>query len=87
MLGMLLTGLQADRQAIRQAREADDAQALLEHVHRLHGATRYCGVPQLRAACQRCETLLKQQAPASVALDELDAAIERLAHAARQLPT
>ncbi len=87
MLGMLLDSLQADRQAIRAAREADDAQALLEHVHRLHGATRYCGVPQLRAACQRCETLLKQQAPASVALDELDAAIERLAHAARQLPT
>ena len=34
--------------------------ALIERVHRLHGATRYCGVPQLRAACQRSETLLKQ---------------------------
>ncbi|XKD44969.1 Sensor histidine kinase RcsC [Pseudomonas aeruginosa] len=52
MLAMLLASLAADRQAIRQARDNDDRTALLERVHRLHGATRYCGVPQLRAACQ-----------------------------------
>ncbi|MEO4047881.1 response regulator [Pseudomonas sp. CAU 1711] len=80
MLGMLLAGLPADRQAIRQAREAGERTALIERVHRLHGATRYCGVPQLRAACQRSETLLKQDDPAAqAALDELDAAIARLA--------
>ncbi|MGV8377666.1 Hpt domain-containing protein, partial [Pseudomonas aeruginosa] len=63
----------ADRQAIRQARDNDDRTALLERVHRLHGATRYCGVPQLRAACQTSETLLKQNDPAAAAaLDELD---------------
>lgn len=50
MLAMLLASLAADRQAIRQARDNDDRTALLERVHRLHGATRYCGVPQLRAA-------------------------------------
>ncbi|CAD5106403.1 response regulator [Zestomonas carbonaria] len=80
MLNMLLAGLPADRKAIRQARESGDRMALLERVHRLNGATRYCGVPQLRAACQRSETLLKQNDPATdLALDELDAAIERLA--------
>lgn len=80
MLGMLLASLDADRQAIRQALEADDRATLLERVHRLHGATRYCGVPQLRAACQRSETLLKKNDPASrEALDDLDRAIERLA--------
>ncbi|MDX5371314.1 MAG: response regulator [Pseudomonadaceae bacterium] len=80
MLSMLLAGLPADRQAIRQAREAGERGALIERVHRLHGATRYCGVPQLRAACQRSETLLKQGDPgAQAALDELDAAIARLA--------
>jgi two-component system sensor histidine kinase BarA len=53
--------------------------ALIERVHRLHGATRYCGVPQLRAACQHSETLLKQNDPAAeTALDQLDAAIDRL---------
>ncbi|HSX72280.1 MAG TPA: response regulator, partial [Pseudomonas sp.] len=83
MLSMLLAGLPADRQAIRQAREANERSALIERVHRLHGATRYCGVPQLRAACQRSETLLKQDDPAAqVALDELDAAIARLAEEA-----
>ncbi|WP_372868209.1 Hpt domain-containing protein, partial [Pseudomonas sp.] len=66
--------------AIQQAREAGERNALIERVHRLHGATRYCGVPQLRAACQRSETLLKQNDPAAPgALDLLDAAIERLA--------
>ncbi|MDA7086078.1 response regulator [Pseudomonas sp. SA3-5] len=80
MLSMLLAGLPADRLAIRQAREAGERNALIERVHRLHGATRYCGVPQLRAACQRSETLLKQNDPAAPgALDLLDAAIERLA--------
>ncbi|HCF9721620.1 TPA: two-component system sensor histidine kinase GacS, partial [Pseudomonas aeruginosa] len=83
MLAMLLASLAADRQAIRQARDNDDRTALLERVHRLHGATRYCGVPQLRAACQTSETLLKQNDPAAAAaLDELDKAIEALAETA-----
>ncbi|MBD1553258.1 response regulator [Pseudomonas typographi] len=84
MLAMLLAALDEDRQAIRHAREAADPEALIERVHRLHGATRYCGVPQLRGACQRSETLLKQANPAAeAALDELDQAIVRLAEQAR----
>ncbi|MFZ6048684.1 ATP-binding protein [Pseudomonas sp. CR3202] len=84
MLSMLLASLDADREAIQQAARNGDRTALLERVHRLHGATRYCGVPQLRAACQRSETLLKQNDPtAQQALDELDAAITRLAEVAR----
>ena len=84
MLAMLLASLEADRTAISIAREANDNNALIERVHRLHGATRYCGVPQLRAACQRAETLLKQDdAKALHALDELDMAIARLASEAR----
>ena len=84
MLAMLLAGLDEDRRAIQAARDAHDQHALLERIHRLHGATRYCGVPQLRAACQRSETLLKQEDPsASVALDDLDQAIVRLAEHAR----
>ncbi|WP_295470793.1 response regulator [uncultured Pseudomonas sp.] len=84
MLAMLLASLDADREAIRAARSITDIQALIERIHRLHGATRYCGVPQLRAACQRAETLLKQDDPhADEALDELDKAIARLAAEAR----
>ncbi len=79
LLSMLLESLAIDRQIIQDARSSDARDTLLERVHRLHGATRYCGVPQLRAACQHCETLLKQNSPASnAALDDLDAAIEQL---------
>ncbi|MCF5677842.1 Hpt domain-containing protein, partial [Pseudomonas syringae] len=84
MLAMLLASLEADREAISTARANNDVQALIERVHRLHGATRYCGVPQLRTACQRAETLLKQDAPhREDALDDLDKAIVRLEAEAR----
>jgi len=84
MLAMLLASLESDRQAITAARKANDQASLIAQVHRLNGASRYCGVPQLRAACQRSETLLKQDNPqAQQALDELDAAINRLAAQAR----
>ncbi|MFI8481527.1 response regulator [Pseudomonas sp. NPDC078700] len=79
MLNMLLAGLPTDLHAIRQARESANHILLIERVHRLHGATRYCGVPQLRATCLRSETLLKQDDPtAKNALDQLETAIERL---------
>ncbi|HTN31202.1 MAG TPA: response regulator [Pseudomonas sp.] len=82
MLAMLLDSLEADRQAILIAWERWDREALIERIHRLHGATRYCGVPQLRAACQRSETLLKQDAPeARQSLDVLVEAIQRLSEA------
>ncbi|BBH47617.1 response regulator [Pseudomonas sp. KU43P] len=84
MLSMLLASLDSDREAIRAARESEDRTVLIEQVHRLNGASRYCGVPQLRAACQRSETMLKQDHPqAQQALDELDGAICRLAAQAR----
>ncbi len=80
MLGMLLAGLPADRREIQQARSRGDHQTLLNHIHRLNGATRYCGVPQLRWACQQAETLLRQNdGPLQTALDTLDMAIVRLA--------
>lgn len=84
MLSMLLASLEDDRQVIRAARQANDRQAMIDRIHRLHGATRYCGVPQLRAACERSETLLKQNHPSSaLALDDLDNAIESLENVAR----
>jgi two-component system sensor histidine kinase BarA len=43
MLAMLLASLDADREAIRAARDNQDQNAMIERVHRLHGATRYCG--------------------------------------------
>ena len=50
---MLLTGLDSDLHIIRESLEQNDHEALLERVHRLHGACRYCGVPQLEESRYR----------------------------------
>ncbi len=79
LLTLLLESLPSDRAYIQQARSQSDRGALLERIHRIHGASQYCGVPQLRAICKTCEVLLKNNAAQiDPALDELDAAIARL---------
>ncbi len=81
MLEMLMQNLPIDRQAIEQSLQDGDQQRLLETVHRLHGATRYCGVPELRRRCLQAETRLKQKAPAEEDIQRLLEAIERLQEA------
>ncbi|HKM37541.1 MAG TPA: ATP-binding protein [Thiopseudomonas sp.] len=79
LLNLLVESLPGDRLYLQQARDKNNRNALLERIHRLHGATQYCGVPQLRAICKTCEILIKNNAPQiEPALDELDAAIERV---------
>ena len=79
LLSMLADSLPSDRLYLQQARAQGDRSALLERIHRIHGATQYCGVPQLRAICKTCETLIKNDvAQIDPALDQLDAAIERV---------
>ena len=57
MLTMLFGDLEADKKAIIES--SSDPQRLLDKVHHLHGATRYCGVPQLKFHANNVETLLK----------------------------
>lgn len=79
LLRLLGESLPSDRIYLQKARAQGDRNALLERIHRLHGATQYCGVPQLRSICKTCETLIKNNAAQlDPALDELDAAIERV---------
>ena len=59
MFDMLLDSLPKDRAAIVEQWELEDYDGLLAAVHRLHGATRYCGVPCLRQALDEFETALK----------------------------
>ena len=60
MFGMLTDTLQKDQEQINLLYQQGDYKALLELVHRLHGATHYCGVPRLRLTAMHTETLLKQ---------------------------
>lgn len=85
LLSMLLDHVHHDRDAIRSLYAEDDQEGLLERVHKLHGATRYAGVPELRARASRLESMLKQgQAGIGEAVDELIDAIDRLEHWCRQ---
>lgn len=78
MLNMLLAGLPEERRTLIRALDQQDHAELLEIVHKLHGATRYCGVPQLRGCCQMAETLLKQGKRSDQAIREIVRAIDRL---------
>ncbi len=75
---MLLEHLPLDLNAIRQHYHEKDLEALLMRVHKLHGATRYCGVPDLRQAAEAMEVALKQQSDLSKPVTNLIAAIEQV---------
>ncbi len=59
MLAMLLGGLPEDLQTIEESFRNNLHEPLLDRVHRLHGACRYCAVPRLLEACLELETNLK----------------------------
>ena len=63
LFSMLLEQVQNDKNHVVEFWQQGDLDGLLECVHKLHGATRYCGVPELRAAANRLETGLKCAAP------------------------
>ena len=87
MLTMLLASLDQDAPGINALSESHDREGLLERVHRLHGATRYCGTPRLEAAAGALEKALKLDA-GDESLDQLVAAllteIESVRQAARR---
>jgi len=59
MLDWLVTSLPNEINAIRQANKNKNFPELLKHVHKLHGAVCYCGVPRLKATVSSFETALK----------------------------
>ncbi len=60
MLLMMQDGLDDDLETLKEGWTTNDFSAVLERVHRLHGACRYCGVPELERVCNRLETRLKK---------------------------
>lgn len=79
LFSMLLEQLHMDARRINSLWSANQLKELLECVHKLHGATRYCGVPELRAAANQFESALKREDPDMEYLkNQLVAAMERL---------
>ena len=63
MLSMLIEHLPRDKPLLLASYAANERTQLLEKVHYIHGATRYCGVPFLRQASSDLETALKTDEP------------------------
>ncbi|NLW05694.1 MAG: response regulator [Pseudomonadaceae bacterium] len=80
LLGLLLASLNDSREALELALRNQDDKALLEAVHRLHGASRYCGVVDLAQTTEALETQLKagQQQLVASSLEQLFYEIDRL---------
>jgi two-component system sensor histidine kinase BarA len=79
LFSMLLEHLVHDQEAIQAFYEDGDHESLLERVHKLHGATRYCGVPELQETAERMETALKQNsASLETRYEDLIEAIEQV---------
>ncbi|AOY88516.1 hybrid sensor histidine kinase/response regulator [Marinobacter salinus] len=79
LFSMLLEQLHTDIARVKAFWRDNDLKGLLECVHKLHGASRYCGVPELRAAANYLETALKCSAPETEhQKDQLVSAMERL---------
>jgi two-component system, NarL family, sensor histidine kinase BarA len=58
LFGMLIKELPGHKKNIEEARKNNNMDDFKNHVHKLHGATSYCGVPQLRSAANELENLI-----------------------------
>ena len=61
MLEILLKGLANDRALINAAITNNDMPLAETYIHKLHGASCYCGVTDLKNCCSAMETLIKKQ--------------------------
>ena len=59
MLSMLIKSFDDAKQKINDAYQNKDNEELTKQVHKLHGATAYCGVPELKRLASEYETHLK----------------------------
>ncbi|WP_404417789.1 ATP-binding protein [Marinospirillum sp.] len=80
LLELLLTSLEQSKEAIQAALKSEQDEDLIDAVHRLHGATRYCGVPDLAQITEALETQLKvgQEQLVATSLEQLFYEIDRL---------
>lgn len=61
MFSMLIESLGKEQLVLAELWQQQDLEQLLEAVHKLHGATRYCGTPELTSNLSSFETALKKK--------------------------
>ncbi len=88
LLDQLVASLPDTLDQLREALARGDSEALLDAVHALNGACRYCGAPELALVAETLETRLRSRGMSEVSslLEDLFSAIDRLSewHAQRQ---
>lgn len=88
LLEMLINDLPDSQQVINQAHSNHDKDAFWNAVHKVHGGTAYCGVPDLKLACKSLEDEIKIAYPseaADSACNILNEEINRLLENAQKL--
>jgi len=80
MLGLLIESLPESEARIRRAWQSRDNEAMLDGVHYLNGACRYCGVPRLALLVEALETRIRVSGLSQLEedVDALFAAIDSL---------
>ena len=73
LFSMLINELPEHRQKIEQAKKENNVELLKIHTHKLHGATSYCGVPQLRDCAHKLENIISLYET-----DKIDIATQKL---------
>ncbi len=89
LLERLAASLPDSEAAIRQGYAARDDEALLDAIHALNGACRYCGAPRLGLVAETLETRLRSRGREAVTplLDDLYAAMAELRRWASAQPS
>ena len=60
MLSMLIDSLDEEKSRIDEAMQNSNLEQLYNHVHRIHGACCYCGVPKLKQISKQIDKQLRQ---------------------------
>ena len=80
LLPMLIKELPVYRKNLIKAHQESDLALLKKHTHKLHGGTKYCGVPALRTAASDFEDIID-----SKAVEKINSGLNSLTHAIDQL--
>jgi len=74
LLPMLIKDLGKLKEGLIVSLQENDLNSLKVHIHKLHGGTKYCGVPELRNAAANFENILDQKQDSDLS-DELQKVI------------
>ena len=77
---MLISELPSHRENLLSAKQENDTHELKKHIHKLHGGTKYCGVPALLESSANFENIidLNEQDKIDMGLEKVIASIDEL---------